>query len=328
MNQLNGDYESTRLISRILMMYYMEDMSQAEIGQSLGLSTAKINRLLKQAKNMGYVEIIIHTPYQHIFTLEKELEALFGLQKAIVIPRIGENEESILQSVGQAAALFFLEKIKNGDVVCMGGGTTLSAMVDAIQCQKKYEVTIVPASGGVQGRHDTDVNNLVADMASKLGGTGLSLLAPAFTDSLQERNNLLALRQVREVLDLAEKAQIAIVGVGAIRPSTASLFQFASLVPEDIAIVTENKEAAGEMLMHVLDKNGNPVENALNQRIVGLELETLRNIPLTIGVAATQKKVLPIIAAIKGGFIKVLITDEETAKLVLERFKTETKNIN
>ncbi len=325
MNLINSDYESTRLISRILMMYYMEDMSQAEIGQALGLSTAKINRLLKQAKNLGYVEISIHTPYQHILTLEKELETTTGLQKAIVVPRIGENEEAILQSVGQAAAIFFLENLKDGDVVCMGGGTTLSAMVDAIQCEKKFEVTIVPASGGVQGRHDTDVNNLVADMASKLGGTGLSLHAPAFTDSSQERNSLLALRQVREVLDLAEKAQIAIVGVGAIRPSTASLFQFASLVPDDIAGVTENLEAAGEMLMHVLDKNGYPVESVLNQRIVGLELETLRNIPLTIGVAATQKKVIPIIAAIRGGFIKVLITDEETAKLVLERFKTENK---
>ncbi len=321
MNLSNSEYESTRLISRILLMYYMEDMSQAEIGQALGLSTAKINRLLKQAKNLGYVEININTPFQHLLLLEKELESVTGLANAVVVPKLGENEEAVIKSVGQAAALFFLEHVKEGDIVCMGGGTTLSAIVDAIQSEKEFDVTVVPASGGIQGRHDTDVNNLVADMASKLGGKSLALHAPAFTDSSKERDNLLAIRQVWEVLQLAEKAQIAIVGIGAIRPSTASLFQFASLPPEEITAVTGNKAAAGEMLMHILDKNGNPVQSVLNQRIVGLELENLRKIPLTIGVAATQKKVIPITAAIKGGFIKVLVTDEETAKEVLKSFK-------
>lgn len=319
----NNEYEYTRLLSRIVMMYYMEDMSQADIGQALGLSTAKINRLLKQAKNLGYVEVNIHTPYQHILTLEKELELATGLQNAVVVPRIGDNDEATLQAVGKAAAIFFLEHLKNGDVVSMGGGTSLSAVVEAIHCDEKFDVTIVPASGGVQGRHDTDVNNLVADMATKLGGSGLSLLAPAFTDSPQERYSLLAIRQVREVLDLAAKAQIALVGIGAIRPSTASLFRFGSLVPGDVAAVTENKDAAGEMLMHVLDKNGQAVENSLNQRIVGLELDSLQRIPLSIGVAATKNKVIPIMAAIRGGLIKVLITDDETAKLVLERFRTD-----
>ncbi len=322
MNMLPSDYESSRLISRILMMYYIEDKSQAEIGQELGLSTAKINRLLKQARNQGFVEISIHTPFQHLLMLEKELETVTGLKHAVVVPKLGDNPKALIQSVGHAAAVFFLEHLRDGDIVCMGGGTTLSAMVESIQTDQKYDITVVPASGGVQGRHDTDVNNLVADLATKLGGKSLSLHAPAFTDSPKERESLLALRQVREVLDLSDRAQIAVVGIGAIRPATVSLFQFASLSPEDIAAVTENRQAAGEMLMHVLDRQGRPVSSVLNQRIVGLELETLKKIPLTIGVAATQNKVTPIIAALKGGFLKVLITDEETAKEVLARFQT------
>jgi DNA-binding transcriptional regulator LsrR (DeoR family) len=322
MNIIPSDYESSRLISRILMMYYMEDKSQAEIGQELGLSTAKINQLLKHARNQGYVEINIHTPFQHLLLLEKELETVTGLKHAVVVPKLGENPKALLQSVGHAAAIFFLEHIREGDIVCMGGGTTLSAMVESIQTEQKYSITIVPASGGVQGRHDADVNNLVADLATKLGGKSLSLHAPAVTDSPQERDSLLALRQVREVLDLADHAQIALIGIGAIRPATASLFQFASLSPEDILVVTENKQAAGEMLLQVLDSQGRPITSILNQRIVGLELEALKKIPLTIGVAAMHNKVTPIIAALRGGYLKVLITDEETAKEVLTRFQT------
>ncbi|GAP22794.1 sugar-binding transcriptional regulator [Leptolinea tardivitalis] len=322
MNIIPSDYESSRLISKILMMYYMEDKSQAEIGQELGLSTAKINRLLKQARNQGYVEINIHTPFQHLLTLEKELESVTGLKHAVVVPKLGDNPKALLQSVGKAAATFFLEHIRDGDIICMGGGVTLSAMVESIPADQKYSVTVVPASGGVQGRYDTNVNSLVADLAIKLGGRSLSLHAPAVTDSPRERENLLALRQIKEVLDLADHAQVALVGIGAVRPATASMFQFASLSQEDISAITENKQAVGEMLVHLIDRQGRPVNSVLNQRIVGLELEDLKKIPLTIGIAALQNKVTPIIAALKGGYLKVLITDEETAKEVLARFQT------
>lgn len=322
MSIIPSDYESSRLISRVLMMYYMEDRSQAEIGQELGLSTAKINRLLKQAKNQGYVEINIHTPFQHLLQLENELETVAGLKHAVVVPKLGENPKALMQSVGNAAATFFLEHLRDGDIVCMGGGSTLLAMVEGTPTDQKYEITVVPASGGVQGRYESDVNHLVADLASKIGSKSLSLHAPAVTDTPQERDALLALRQVYEVLDLANHAQIAIVGIGAIRPATASLFHFASLSQEDILAVTENHQAAGEMLMHVVDKQGKPIESVINKRIVGLELEALKTIPLTIGVAATKNKVLPIISALRGGYLKVLITDEETAREVLAGLKS------
>ena len=125
------------------------------------------------------------------------------------------------------------------------------------------------------------------------------------------------------MLDLANQAQIALVGIGAIRPATASMFQFASLVTADIRAITDNKEAAGEILLHVIDEAGRDLDTILNQRIVGLELEALKRIPLTIGIASSQEKVKPIIAALKGGYLKVLITDEETAKEVLSKFQPE-----
>ncbi len=326
MNIINSDYESSRLISKVLMMYYMEDRSQAEIGQELGLSTAKINRLLKQARNQGYVEINIHTPYQHLIQLERDLETATGLKNAIVVPKLGDNPKALIQSVGQAAANFFLEHLRDGDVVCMGGGTSLSSMVDGIRSERENDITVVPACGGMQGRHDTDVNNLVADLASKLGGKGLSLHAPAITDTPSEREAILAMRQVRDVLKLADNAQIALVGIGAVRPATASLFQFASLSESDILALTENRQAVGEILLHLIDKNGKPVKNVLNERIVSMELDVFKKIPLTIGIAAMPLKTSPIIAALRGGYIKVLVTDEETALDVLEKFPCSPSN--
>jgi DNA-binding transcriptional regulator LsrR (DeoR family) len=52
------------LISRVLNLYYVDELTQAEVGRRLGLSTAKVNRLLQQARQQGMVEIIIHPPYR------------------------------------------------------------------------------------------------------------------------------------------------------------------------------------------------------------------------------------------------------------------------
>ena len=99
-------YESVRLINTILTLYYVEELTQAEIAQRLGLSTAKVNRLLQQAREQGYVNITIRTPFQQLFDLEARLKAVFGLQEAIVIPAVGDSSRSLLNALGTVAAEF------------------------------------------------------------------------------------------------------------------------------------------------------------------------------------------------------------------------------
>ena len=69
-------YETTRLINTILNLYYLEEMTQTEIAQRLNLSTPKVNRLLQQAREQGYVNITIRTPFQQLFDLENRLKAV------------------------------------------------------------------------------------------------------------------------------------------------------------------------------------------------------------------------------------------------------------
>ena len=82
------------LISRVLNLYYVDELTQAEVGKRLGLSTAKVNRLLQQARQQGMVEITIRTPLQHLYDLEDRLKAIFDIQEAVVIPRIAEDGRS------------------------------------------------------------------------------------------------------------------------------------------------------------------------------------------------------------------------------------------
>ncbi|MFC2500111.1 MAG: sugar-binding domain-containing protein [Selenomonas noxia] len=47
------------------------------------------------------------------------------------------------------------------------------------------------------------------------------------------------------------------------------------------------------------------------------ELERLRSLRCSIGMAASREKVPAILGALRGRYINVLITDEETAKILL-----------
>ena len=145
-------YETIRLINTILNLYYVEELTQTEIAQRLGFSTAKVNRLLQQAREQGYVNITIRTPFQHLFDLEARLKAVFGLQDAIVIPAVGESSSSLLNALGNVAAEFLLDHLRDGDVMGIGGGTAVNAVVQAIEPARAYQVEVVPLLGAVQGQ--------------------------------------------------------------------------------------------------------------------------------------------------------------------------------
>ena len=163
------DYDEVRLISRALQLYYEDELTQTEVGKSLGLSTAKVNRLLKQAHREGMVKVTLHTPSRHLFDLESRLKAIFRLPDAVVIPRIEKDTSGWPYTLGAAGANYLLEHVRDGDIIGIGGGTGVHAVVQAMASQRQYDVEVVPILGGVQSRASTDVNNLAAQLAERLG---------------------------------------------------------------------------------------------------------------------------------------------------------------
>jgi DNA-binding transcriptional regulator LsrR (DeoR family) len=203
----------------------------------------------------------------------------------------------------------------------MGGGRTLAAMVNAVATEKIYQdVQVVPAIGGVQGRYYTDVNNLAFELAQRLRGKAFQLHAPAFMDSAEEMEAISAVRQVEEILKLAKQAQIAIMGVGSVSSAESSYFQFTSISAAELQAIIDREGGVGEVLARVIDERGEPCALQLSDRVVGIDLEDLRRIPLTIGVAALAEKALPIAAALRSGYLSTIVTDETTAKSVLELY--------
>ena len=242
---LENDSSNLLLISRILTMYYIEDRSQAEIGKLLDLSTAKVNRLLKQAREQGLVEVNIRTPFNHLFEIERELHMAYSIPEAYIIPYLTDNPETALQTLGKAAAEYLLQRLRDGDTICVSGGKTVHAIVEAIEPRRSYEVKVVPATGARQGKLFTDVNYLAARLAEKLGGESYQLNAPIFVDTAEECETLLSMRHISEILNIARNAQIALVGIGSIIPGVSSYFDLLGSLTVDIEALDEGHHRYG-----------------------------------------------------------------------------------
>jgi len=314
-------YSDTRLIGRVLYHFYVENRSQTQIARDLGLSVSKVNRLIKKGREQGMVEISVQMPFQHLYQIERKIEQLSQLNEAVVVPNLSEDEETSLNNVGQAAAEFLLSRLRDGDTICMSGGRAIASMIDYINPKRKYAVCVIPAIGGVQGRAYTDVNFLAAELARRLGGIHYQLHAPAFVDSKSEQISVSALRNVKEILELAKQAQIALVGIGSLVPMTSSYFQFTSLSSNEVEQLISKFKGVGQILAHTFKVDGTLSSLDFSNRVVGMTLNDLKKIPVRIGVAGLKHKAQAITGALRGDYANTLITDESTANEVTRLLK-------
>lgn len=307
------NYETIRLINSVLTLYYLEGMTQAQIARRLGLSTSKVNRVLQKARELGYVSIQIKTPLQHLFELESQLKDTFGLRDVVVIPSVGVNSNALPSGLGTIAAEYLLEHIQDGDVIGIGGGTAVAALVQSIEPLREYDVSVVPLLGAVQGQITTDVNYLADQLGQRLGGTVFQLHAPAFVDTVDHCQTILSISPVREIIEIASQAKVAVFGIGTVDPEISRFVQFTALSAGDMETIASQCGAVGEISAIVYDIFGQACADEFNNRVVGLSLQQIHQIPFRIGVATSALKACAIFGAIRGKHIHALITDEEAA---------------
>lgn len=310
------DFESTRQIYSVLVLHFMDGMKQNDIAETLNLSPSKVSRLITQGRKLGMVKIAVESPYQRLVDIEKQLSRFAALSTAVVTPTVIGSPDSTLQQVGRAAANHLLETLRDGDVIAITGGKAVSAVVENLNPERAFDVKIVPLTGGVQGKHYTDVNHLATRLAERLGGTTMLLHAPLFTENREQRDVLMDMASVKEVLDLARKAAIALVGIGSIQTPGSSYYDLLPGKGQDRERLA-NSGAAGEFLAHLIRDDGTMADYPPNSRLIAVDPSELKQCRAVIGVAAGTEKVRPIRAALNGGYVTSLVVDEETANAVL-----------
>lgn len=323
MNTLDKEnIDELQRIYRVLTLYYVENRKQAEIAKMINQSVGTVNRLIKMGREIGMVEITIHNPFDTAMKLSKQLIEASSLQRAEIAATVSTDDGPNLRSAGRAAAAMLVEHLKDGLIIAITGGKGVSALIDALEVQRSYDVTVVPLTGGVQGKHYTDVNHLSTLLAGKLGGKAHLVHVPMFASSEDERETLLSVQSCQETFDIARRADIGIVGIGSIHADSSSYFD---LTPQAL-IDREAIRASGadaELVAHLINADGAVVNYSLNHRLVSLKPTELAHIPFSFSVATGPEKIGAIASVLRGGYLKALVTDEATAAHVLKRLEGE-----
>ncbi len=317
MNSVTPNPDQMRLIAKVLTLHYEEGRLQSEIAKELGLSSAKVNRLIKQGRELGMVQITIKSPLLRLFDLESALSGRWGLKNCLVVPAVSGSSETTLNEVGKGAARLLLDNLRDGDTIAISGGKSLSTLIENLGTSRTYDVNVVPMTGGVQGQHYTDVNHLATELARKLGGRSTLIHAPLHAETQKERDILMSLKSVKPVLDQARNAAVALVGIGAVLGAESTYYQ-AHPVSEEERGRLYKSGIRSEFLGHLIDRSGALSGNGFNSRLVALPPQEAAKIPITIAVASGPEKVEPILAALRGGYFDSLVTDEYTARALLE----------
>jgi DNA-binding transcriptional regulator LsrR (DeoR family) len=304
-----------RLLTKISRLYYEDGLGGGEIAEKLNLSRSKVSRLLSQARQTGIVKIMVVTPPGIHSDLEKQLETHYGLKEAVVADISDlESRDQATRAIGAAAASHLQETLQSGDVIGISWGRTLNAMVEAAQVQRAMNNHIVQIIGGLgpptANVHATD---LCQRLASALGGELTLLHAPGIVDTKEARDVLQQDSHAGSAQQYFRKIDIAYVGIGAPTPDAIMIQDGSIMRQEDLQNIVK-LGAVGDIALRFFDENGAEIESELNERVIGITLEQLRQARRVVGVSGGANKVQAIKGALLGGYIDVLVTDHETAE--------------
>jgi DNA-binding transcriptional regulator LsrR (DeoR family) len=313
-----SDALNIRLISKVSSLYYNQNYSQKEIANRLLLSRPKVSRLLKQARERGIVQITVVPPNGNFMDTESVLEKKFGLQEVIIVDIEGSDAKTIKRQIGTAAANYLHRSVSQGDLIGVTWGTTLEAMVDAVQPKPMKDLHIVQALGGVgppeAKAHAADLSRRL----SRLLGSKLTLLpAPGIVSSAEAKQVLLSDPQVSGALDFFSKLDTLYVGLGALSTNPV-LVNKRTEIPASFYKEVIESEAVGDIALRFFDNKGNEVKTHLKDCTIGISPKKIKEVSTVVGIAGGPGKINVIRGALNGSYIDVLITDHQTADELLE----------
>ena len=216
----------------------------------------------------------------------------------------------MIKDIGSQAAKYFLDIIKDNDIVSIAGGSTMLEFARSIKSDKKYNsITVVPARGSMGLDVETQSNNVVAEVSKNIHSNYKLLNVP---DQLCEESIKMLTQEpeIKSTLELIDNSDVLVFGVG-----RADEMVERRKLSDEIAKNIMDKKAVGEAFGHYFNKKG---EIVYKLNTVGIDMKSFKNKRETIAVFAGRKKAEAFIPISKINKNIVLITDEESAKEILK----------
>jgi erythritol transport system ATP-binding protein len=194
-------------------------------------------------------------------------------------------------------------------------GRTLLACVENLKPTEAPHLRVVGLMGGLTRSAHANPHEIVSRLSERTGAQATVMPVPFMANTAEDRAVLLGQKDAAEAYELATGCDLILVGIGTTVPE-AELVTTGMVEPAEMAAIAR-AGGVGEMLGHFFSLRGRPLENDLTRRIVTQPLHSLRNRRI-VAVAGGAVKIDAIRAVLASGLLNGLITDEHTARAIVE----------
>lgn len=293
-------------------MYFLDDISRAAIGEALGISRFRVARLLKEAREMGLVNITLMRPDGLDPERAKKLQSVYGLDRAIVVPWLPDTD--LVQVLAEAAASYFVEHVEPSDIVGLPSGRTASRVARLIKALPNCTIVQIAgvAAAASLWESPTETIRRVTQMTA---GASYPIFAPIVLSSLQAAESLRREPGIQDAYSFFPKLTKAMVAIAPWRAGESMIHD--SVSRQDQKLVSSFAPAA-EVLANILDAHGKQIATEFSDRALAIPMKLLRKVPDVIAVAGGESRHEAVLAAVRAKFINTLVTDSKTAQFILD----------
>lgn len=297
-------------------LYYVAGRTQDEIASAMGISRQSAQRLVSLAVAERLIKVRVDHPIAACLEHAEGLRRVYGLTHVEVVPTDPAGTSTTV-GIAEAAAAEIERWLKRPDpiVLAIGTGRTLKAAVDQLEPMECPQHRIVSLTGNIGPDGSAAYYNVIFSMADAIKARHFPMPLPVLCSSAQERDALHGQGIVQSTLKLGTEADVTFVGIGELGVD-APLCVDGFLAPEEMTALMKSG-ATGEICGWMFGRDGVLLDDPINERVASVPIPP-RDRGTVIGVGLGKRKEQAIKAALRGGLINGLITDERTAEQLLK----------
>ncbi|MFM6980404.1 MAG: sugar-binding transcriptional regulator [Micrococcales bacterium] len=315
------DQDQLRTVSRVARLYYSYDLKQTQIAKKLEISQARVSRLLSMADDLGVVRTMFVAPRGIHPDLEFEVEDKYKLHQVHIVDGLSDPAVEPFEQLGQAAAAVLESMpLEDKNIGFTAWSRSLRETAKSLGRAAKYSssnaIELLGDVGSPQVQHEA---TMATETFSKaIGAQPVFLRLPSVVSSRALLNSLVDNdAHASLALSLMERLDVALLGLGGVDLASPQ-YAGANFFNEEQLRVAIGKGAVGQVNLRFIDANGEPVKTELDDLVIGIKRDQILQTEIRIAAAAGVSKWAAIKAAVKGGWINVLVTDRSTAEFLLQ----------
>lgn len=305
---MNHSREKLQKLAHVARRYYLEDWKQSDIARELGVSRPLVSRMLREARELGVVQIRIGPPEDDAPALLERLRRSTSVRDGALVED-GADDDATNQLLSQGAVQL-IGQLRSRHLG-IGWGYLIGQLVTWLEKHPQPDSTVThicPLVGNASiPARNYQSNENVRLIAQQLGAAPHFIYLPALPEGLEEKQLLCSTEIYRQIQRQWDQMDTALVNIGNYpsSPDFASLVRYGDLLQQE--------HTCGRLLIYYFNEAGKVIQSDQDFAIQ-IPLDTLRRCPNVIGVCSANTSIRALRGALNSGLFTHLVARSQLVK--------------